>query len=50
MPQQNMSKKLGSSSSPIVNRVLQNNKNVQQPCGSAKAAIAGKHTNSPVKG
>lgn len=48
MPQQNFSSKIGTSSSPIVNRVLQNNKNVQQPCGTAKQAIADKHTNSPV--
>lgn len=31
MPQQNQSSKLGKSSSPVVNRVIQNNKNVQQP-------------------
>lgn len=31
MPQQNQSAKLGTSSSPMVNRVIQNNKNVQQP-------------------
>lgn len=48
-PQQDMSKKMGSSSSPIVNRVIQNSKNVQQPCGNAKQAIADKHTNKPVQ-
>jgi hypothetical protein len=31
MPQKDMSSKLGKSSSPIVNRVIQNSKNVQQP-------------------
>lgn len=31
MPQQNQSSKLGKSSSPIVNRVIENSKNGQQP-------------------
>jgi hypothetical protein len=48
-PQQDMSKKIGTSSSPIVNRVLQNNKNVQQPEASVKSALADKHTNKPVQ-
>jgi hypothetical protein len=31
VPQQNMTPKLGKSSSPVVNRVIDNSKNVQQP-------------------
>jgi len=31
MPQKDMSSKLGSSPSKVINRVVQNNKNVQQP-------------------
>lgn len=31
MPQENQSSKLGKSSSPIVDRVIQNSKNGQQP-------------------
>lgn len=37
MPQQNQSGKIGSSSSPVVNRVIDNNKNVQQPLPVASA-------------
>jgi hypothetical protein len=49
MPQQNQSSKLGKSTSPVVDRVIQNNKNVQQPAGAPAQAIADKHTNKPVK-
>jgi hypothetical protein len=31
MPQQDMSSKLGTSSSPIVNKVIEKNKDVQKP-------------------
>ncbi len=31
MPQENQSSKLGNSTSPVMDRVIQNNKNVQQP-------------------
>jgi hypothetical protein len=31
MPAENQSNKLGSSSSPVMDRVIDNNKNVQQP-------------------
>lgn len=47
MPQQNMTKVLGKSSSPVVDRVIQNNKNVQQPCGGNAPADA--HNKQPVK-
>lgn len=49
MPQKDMSSKLGSSPSPSINRVIQNNKNVQRPYESPKAALADKHTDRPVK-
>ena len=48
MPQQNQSSKLGSSSSPIVNRVIQNNKNVQQPV-QAPACVKNSFNKHPVK-
>lgn len=49
MPQKDMSSKLGSSPSPSINRVVQNNKNGQQPYKSPQAALADKHTHFPVK-
>jgi len=49
MPTKNMSGKLGTSPSPVANRVISNNKNVQQPCGSVQSALAGKFTRKPVK-
>jgi hypothetical protein len=33
MPQENQSKRIGKSPSPMINRVIANNKNVQQPVG-----------------
>ena len=49
MPQQDMSSKLGSSPSPTANRVLQNSKDGQKTYSDPKAALAAKHTKSPVK-
>lgn len=48
MPPINQSSKLGSSSSPIVNRVIQNNKNVQQPVN-APACTKTSFNKQPVK-
>lgn len=36
MPQQDMSSKIGKSSSPVMQRVIDNNKNVQQPVSGPK--------------
>jgi hypothetical protein len=47
MPQQNFSGRIGKSSSPIVNRVIQNSKDAQQPCGSKPTAEA--YNKMPVK-
>jgi hypothetical protein len=38
MPQQDMSSKMGKSSSPVVDRVIQNNKGVQKLINPANAA------------
>jgi hypothetical protein len=48
MPQQNQSGKLGSSSSPVVNRVIQNSKNVQQPVN-VPGAVKTSFNKKPVK-
>lgn len=39
MPQENMSKRIGTSSSPSIAKVIANNKNVQQPVTSTKTAF-----------
>jgi len=49
MPQQNMSSKIGKSSSPSIQRVIQNSKNVQQPVGNGQAAINKAWNKHPVK-
>lgn len=49
MPQQNFTKRIGSSPSPSIDRVIKNNENVQQPYKTPQAALADKHTNTPVK-
>jgi hypothetical protein len=48
MPQKDMSSKLGTSSSPVVNRVIENNKNVQQPVA-VPAAVKTSFNKQPVK-
>ena len=32
MPQKDQSDRIGKSTSPVIERVIENNKNVQQPC------------------
>ena len=49
MPQQDMSRKLGKSSSPVVNRVIQNNKNVQQPVAVPGVVNNGQFNKEPCK-
>lgn len=49
MPQQNQSSKLGKSSSPIVNRVIQNSKNCQQPVSAPGVVNSGQFNKKPVK-
>lgn len=52
MPQQNQSGKLDESSSPVVNRVIQNNKDVQEPVnapGNIKPGSQFNKTPVPVK-
>jgi len=49
MPQENQSSKLGSSSSPVVDRVIQNNKNVQQPVSVPAVVNSGQYNKQPVK-
>jgi len=48
-PTKDMSSKIGTSSSPTVERVIKNNTNVQQPTSSAQAALANKFTKKPVQ-
>jgi hypothetical protein len=49
MPTKDMSSKLGKSSSPTAERIIKNNTNVQQPYKTPTAALADKHTKTPVK-
>ena len=49
MPQQDMSKRLGKSSSPVVNRVIQNNKNVQQPVSVPGVVNSGQYNKEPCR-
>ena len=49
MPQQDMSSKIGKSSSPIVERVIQNNKDVQAPVNPATVTKSGQLNKQPVK-
>lgn len=48
MPQENMSSRIGKSSSPVINRVIQSNKNVQQPLGAPAQAVAAAYNKKPV--
>ncbi len=48
-PTENFSDKIGHSPSPAIERVIENNTNVQQPYATPEAALAGKHTNFPVQ-
>lgn len=45
---QDMSKHIGSSPSPAIERVIDNNKNVQQPFASVDSALAGAFNKHPV--
>lgn len=49
MPQQNMSDKLGKSSSPVVQKVIENNKNVQQPVQVPAVVNNGQYNKQPCK-
>lgn len=48
MAQQNMSSKIGKSSSPVIQRVIENNKNVQAPV-KAPGAVKSSYNKQPVK-
>lgn len=48
MPQIDQSKRLGSSTSPVINSVVQNSKNGQQPC-SVPACVKTSFNKEPVK-
>ena len=48
MPQINQSAKLGKSPSPVVNRVIENNKNVQQPVAVPGVTKSGQFNKAPV--
>lgn len=49
MPQQNMSSKIGTSSSALHQKVIDKAKDGQQPCGAAAQAVAGAYNKQPVK-
>ena len=49
MPQQDMSKKIGSSPSPSIERVINNNKNVQQPVAVPGVVNKGQFNKCPIK-
>ena len=49
MPQQDMSSKIGKSSSPVIERVIQNNKNVQQPVPVPGVTKSGQYNKQPCK-
>lgn len=48
MPQQNMSSKIGKSSSPVIQRVIENNKNVQQPVAVPGVTKSGQFNKEPI--
>ena len=48
MPAKDMSKYMGKSSSPVVDRVLQKNKNNQQPVNPATVNKSGQYNKQPV--
>jgi hypothetical protein len=48
MPGQDMSKHIGSSPSPAIERVIENNTNVQQPFGSTEEAVNQAFNKHPV--
>lgn len=49
MPSKDMSSKIGSSPSPVAERVIKNNINVQQTTCDPKVALSQKFTKQPVK-
>lgn len=52
MPQQDMSSKIGKSSSPVIQKVIDNNKNVQAPVavpGAVKTSFNKEPVSVPVK-
>ncbi len=49
MPQEDFSSKIGKSSSPIIERVIENNKNVQAPCPAPAQAVNDSFNKKPVK-
>ena len=49
MPQQDMSSRIGKSSSPIVNRVIQNSKDGQAPVNPATVTKSGQLNKQTVK-
>lgn len=48
MPTKDFSSQIGSSPSPAIERVIENNKNVQQPYSSPQDAINNAHNRHPV--
>lgn len=49
MPQQNQSGKIGKSSSPVIQRVIENNKNVQQKVNVPGVVNSGQFNKKPIK-
>ena len=49
MPQENFSSKIGSSPSPMIDRVIKNNENVQQPVQAPAVVNNGQYNKQPVK-
>lgn len=49
MPQQDMSKRIGKSSSPVVNRVIQNSKGGQAPVSVPGVVNSGQYNKQPCK-
>lgn len=49
MPQQDMSSKIGKSSSPVIDRVIQNNKNVQKVVPVPGVVKSGQYNKATVK-
>jgi hypothetical protein len=49
MPQQDQSSKIGKSSSPVIQRVVDNNKNVQKPVSVPGVTKSGQFNKAPVQ-
>lgn len=49
MPQQDQSKRIGKSSSPSIQRVVDNAKNAQRPCPVPGVTKTGQYNKQPVK-